>query len=82
MITTANCGLSLQTTGKSRVNTHIIKLKVQYSKIQIIKVKVQTSKFNVNSSKVKEKWIYKLFLLVSKLTHAFLASKRRLIGLQ
>ena len=32
MITTANCGLSLQTTGKSRINTHIIKLKVQYSK--------------------------------------------------
>ena len=61
MITTANCGLSLQATDKSRVNTHIIKLKVQYSKfkgncskIQIIKFKVQTSKFNVNSSKVKE----------------------------
>ena len=34
MITTANCGLSLQATGKSRINTHIIKLKVQYSKLK------------------------------------------------
>ena len=68
-----NCGLSLQATGKSRVNTHIIKFKVQYSKL-----KSKSSKFKGNSSMR----IYKLFLLNSKLTHALLASKRRLIDLQ
>ena len=82
MITTANCGLSLQATGKSRINTHIIKVKVQCSEFKGNCSKIQIIKFKDQSSKVKENWIYKLFLLGSKLIHALLASKRRLIGLQ
>ena len=57
-------------------------LKVQRQLVKGNSSKIQIIKFKYQSSKVKENWIYKLFLLNSKLTHAFLASKRRLISLQ
>ena len=89
MISTVNCGLSLQATGTLRVNTHIIKFKVQCSKFKDnCGLSLQaTGKSRVNTHIIKFKGnssmrIYKLFLLNSKLTHALLASKRRLIDLQ